>query len=73
MQYVAVKFRAEDKRTYTYHNEGEPVRKGDRVKVLDQLGNGRKTVTVDSVGDQRPPFATKPILGKVEEDQRDDD
>jgi len=65
-QYVACRFKAHDKRTYTYHNDGEPVRVGDRVKVEDARGGGWKPVEVVSIGDEKPKFPTKPILGKVE-------
>lgn len=65
-QYVACRFKANDKRTYTYSNDGPPVRPGDRVKVEDARGGGWKPVEVVSVGHDKPPFPTKPILGKVE-------
>lgn len=38
-QYVACKFRSEDARSYTYHNDGEPVAVGDLVKVADRSGD----------------------------------
>lgn len=62
-QYVAAKFRVEDKRTYTYHNDGDPVKPGDRVKVEDRSGDGWKAVHVAEVSYAAPPFATKPVLG----------
>lgn len=65
-QYVACKFRSEDTRSYTYHNDGEPVAVGDLVKVADARSDGWKRVEVVSVSDQAPTFATKPILGKLE-------
>lgn len=64
--YVAVKFRPEDTRTYTYEWAGEPLVPGDEVKVPDNRSDGWKRVTVVSVSDEAPPFACKPILGKVE-------
>ncbi|RIV79539.1 hypothetical protein [Pelagerythrobacter aerophilus] len=63
MQYVACKFRPEDKRAYTYEWEGEPLTKGDIVKVPDKSGDGWQRVTVDAISDEAPPFACKPILG----------
>lgn len=72
-QFVACKFHAEDARTYTYHNDGEPVAIGDEVKVADTRSDGWKRVTVVSIADEAPSFPTKPILGKVEPDPSDDD
>jgi hypothetical protein len=62
-QFVAVKFKTWDKRTYTYHNDGEPVAPGDQVKIKDRGGDGWSRVTVVEVTDEAPAFATKPILG----------
>jgi hypothetical protein len=64
-QYVAVHFRPGDKRTYTYHWDGEPVACGDQVKVPDRSGDGWSRVTVAEISWQEPKFATKPILGPV--------
>ena len=61
-QFVACVFREGDQRSYTYHNDGEPVAVGDRVRVTDRRG-GEQTVTVAALVDQEPPFPTKPILG----------
>ncbi|WP_374139444.1 hypothetical protein [Sphingomonas sp.] len=61
-QYVAVKFNPWDRRTYTYHNDGEPVAVGDSVVV--STDRGPSTVTVEAVSDERPTFATKSIVGK---------
>lgn len=73
--YVACKFRPEDSRSYTYAWDGEPLNKGDFVKVPDKSGDGWKRVTVDSISDRAPPFACKPILGiynpDVEPDEAD--
>lgn len=65
-QYVACKFRPEDRRTYTYHNDGEPVAVGDAVKVLDRSGDGWKRIEVVEIGHIAPSFPTKPILGKID-------
>lgn len=62
-QYVACKFRTSDTRTFTYHNDGEPVHDGDTVRVADRSGEGWKKVYVVSTTDEEPPFPTKPILG----------
>lgn len=68
MQYVACKFRPEDKRAYTYEWSGEPLNKGDVVKVPDRSGDGWNRVTVVSISDKAPPFACKPILGLCDPD-----
>ncbi|MES2289321.1 MAG: hypothetical protein V4530_06235 [Pseudomonadota bacterium] len=62
-QFVIAKFRESDTRSYTYHNDGEPVAAGDVVRVEDRGGGSKKVYVVD-VNDQEPPFPTKPILGK---------
>lgn len=65
-QFVVVRFRPEDTRTYTYHNDGEPVAAGDMLKVDDARGGGWKRVECVSVTDEVPPFQTKPILGRLD-------
>lgn len=65
-KFVKVKFKAEDTRTYTYVWEGEDLVEGDLVKVADNRSDGWKRVTVVEVTDEEPPFACKPILGKVD-------
>lgn len=64
-KFVAVKFRPDDTRTYTYAWDGEPFAPGDEVKVPDNKSDGWKRVTVVSVTDEAPPFACKPILGRA--------
>ena len=62
-QYVAVKFRPSDKRTYTYHHDAEPVAVGDEVKVAKR-GDGWNRVAVVGIGETKPVgFETKAILG----------
>ena len=68
-QYVACKFRPDDRRSYTYHNDGEPVAAGDQVKIAGREEDGWQRVHVVSVSDEEPSFPTKPILGKVEADE----
>lgn len=63
-QYVACVFREGDARSYTYHNDGEPVAVGDRVRILDRKG-GEQSVTVAALPAEMPPFPTKPIIGKA--------
>lgn len=63
-QYVAVEFKPGGAR-YTYHWEGPALFKGDRVKVAD--GRGWKAVTVMAIIALKPPFDTKPIMGRVED------
>lgn len=69
MQYVACKFRPEDRRSYTYHNDGEPVAVGDQVKIAGRDDDGWQRVHVVAVSDEKPSFDTKPILGKVEAEE----
>lgn len=64
-QYVAVKFNPWDRRTYTYHNDGEPVMTGDSVEV--ETKDGAKVVVVESVSIAAPEFETKAIVRKVDE------
>jgi len=61
-QFVACKFREGDKRTYTYHHDGEPLDIGDRVIVT--TNRGPSTVIVAAISDDQPDFETKPIVGK---------
>lgn len=62
-QYVAVQFNPWDRRSYTYHNDGDPVAIGD--KVLVTTPRGQSTVEVVSLPEQVPSFETKPIDGKA--------
>ena len=71
-QYVACKFRETDTRSYTYHNDGEPLAPGDWAKVEDRNGDGWKRVLVVMATDEAPSFPTKPILGKVTDEDIDD-
>jgi hypothetical protein len=66
-QYVACKFKTADARTYTYHNDGDPVAVGDEVRMPDGRGSGWKRVTVWEIFTIAPKFATKAILARVEE------
>lgn len=68
-QFVACKFRETDTRSYTYHNDGEPVAVGDIVKVADRDGDGWKRVQVVDLSDEAPSFPTKPILGLLSADE----
>lgn len=68
-QFVVCKFRASDTRTFTYHNDGEPVHDGDTVRVPDPRSDGFKKVFVVSTTDEVPAFTTKPILGLHTEDE----
>lgn len=58
-QYVAVQFNPWDRRSYTYHNDGESAKIGDKVRVTTP--RGRQTVEVVGLPDKKPPFDTKPI------------
>ena len=68
-QFVAVKFRTSDTRTFTYTWDGEPLAEGDQVRVADRSGDGWKVVFVVSTTDEAPPFACKPILGRHVEEE----
>lgn len=61
-QFVAVRFKPWDRRTYTYHWDGEPFAPGDQVVVTTD--RGPSTVEVISVSGLPPPFPTKPIVGR---------
>lgn len=61
-QFVAVRFKPEAKRLYTYHNDGPPLSVGDRPAVAAFQGDGWQRVEVVEIVDQLPTFATKPIL-----------
>lgn len=67
-QYVTVRYRDEDKRRYTYHNDDQPVAVGDVVKVPSPRTDGWMRATVTEVGDQEPRFATKQIMGVIAPD-----
>jgi len=61
-QFVACAFRPGDTRTYTYHFDGEPLAKGDRVVVSGK--RGPSIVHVVSISDQKPLFETKPLVDR---------
>ena len=67
-QYIAVKFRPTDRKSFTYHYDNgatAPLAVGDEVQVPDKSGDGWKRVTVAAVDQPKPTmFATKPITGK---------
>lgn len=65
-QLVSVVFRPGDQRSYTYHNDGEPVAIGDRVIVETRKGNAK--VTVSALPTEQPPFPTKSIVGLAPEE-----
>jgi hypothetical protein len=62
-QFVAVKFRSSDARSYTYHNDGDPVACGDIVKIADRHDDGWNRATVHEISHIAPSFETKPIMG----------
>lgn len=61
-QYVAAQFRGKGM-AYTYHNDGEPVRVGDEIKVPAGRGEGWSRATVVDLPFDAPKFPTKEILG----------
>lgn len=62
-QYVAIEFHPADRRSYTYHNDGDPVSIGDRVVV--ETKKGTQKVTVVGLPTAKPAFETKAILGRA--------
>lgn len=66
-QYVSVRYKSSGTRAYTFHNDGEPLAIGDKVKVPDARG-GTEPVTVEVVDiwDRVPEFKTKGIIGKAD-------
>lgn len=69
-QFVAVQFNPWDRRTYTYHFDGEPLLSGE--KVIVETKRGEAVVTVVAISDQQPNFETKPILRKAPPKEEDD-
>jgi len=66
LQYVEVRFSSRDRRTYHYHNDGPRVAVGDEVRIPGRHpDDGWKAVEVVGVSDEKPPFATKPILQEL--------
>lgn len=63
-QFVVVSFKPDDKRTYTYHWDGEPFAIGDDAKAPDNRSDGWKRVKVVDVHDVKPPYPTKALVGK---------
>ena len=61
-QFISCKFRTEDTRTFSYHNDGPPVAEGNVVLVPDKSGVGSKKVFVVTVDDPEPRYATKAII-----------
>lgn len=57
-QYVKCVFKPGDRREYTYHNNGEPLKIGDVVRVEDPRG-GWKRITVSGIAGAAPSFPTK--------------
>jgi hypothetical protein len=62
-QFLRCRFNPWDKRSYTYHHDGEIIEPGDVVLV--GTPRGEREVTVDGVSDAQPAFETKPILKRV--------
>ena len=68
-QYLAVEFKPGG-RTYTYHHDGAPLAVGNEVKVRvgkpNRQGYTREqTAKVAALVDEKPPFATKPVIIEV--------
>lgn len=63
-QFVAIQFKAGEGRTYTYHNDGDPVAIGDRVII--PTNHGQATVTVVGLPEEAPSFPTKSIVGMAD-------
>lgn len=67
-QFVRCVFRETDLRSFTYHNDAEPVAVGDVVRVPNKDGIGWKKVFVVGLTDEKPSFPTKSIIGPHVED-----
>ena len=68
-RYVAVEFKPGG-RTYTYHHDGAPLAVGNEVKVSVGTPNRQgytreQKATVVALVDEKPPFATKPVILEV--------
>ena len=62
-QFIEVAFKPGGK-TYCYHNDGEPVAVGDKVKV-EARDEGWTAVEVRAIRETPPAFETKAILGRA--------
>ena len=62
-QYLAVKFRPGDSRTFTYHWDGEPMAVGQEAKAPRKDGDGWSRVTVAAITTKPTAFETKALLG----------
>jgi hypothetical protein len=62
--YIAVRFRETDRRTWTYHYDGdEQIMPGQTIRVQSRdPGGGWVPVIVKSVSTFAPRFATKPVM-----------
>lgn len=60
-QYVAVNFGGASAKTFTYHNDGEPLAIGDKATVNTKNGAIR-TVEVVELFAEAPPFDTQPAF-----------
>jgi hypothetical protein len=63
MQFVSVQFQAWDRRSYTYHWEGEPLAIGDKVVVETKAG--QVEVEVVTIRLDTPDFPTKPVIRRA--------
>lgn len=67
LTYVTVQF-PHGGRHYTYHYEGEPLSKGDTVKVpCRNPDDGWTRAVVQAVDVKKPKFMTKALLGRVKD------
>lgn len=60
--YIAVRFKHNPRRTYTYHHDKGPIPVGALVQVATPR-DGLKSVEVVTCDTRQPLFATKPISG----------
>ena len=65
--FVSTQFNPWDRKSYTYHWDGEPLGIGDKVAV--DTKDGTATVTVVSLLLDPPSFPTKPIIRRAEAGQ----
>lgn len=66
-QYVTVKFKEAEKRAYTFHNDGEPLKPGDEVKLPSRGSKDPDAWSrgyVATVNVEKPSaFETKGVMG----------
>lgn len=68
-QFIRIAYRENDDRTYTFHNDGDPVEPGDVVHLRDGRDPTRTVRGYVRGITEEPPFPTKGIICKLEDDE----